>query len=229
MSIKTHVLALTGPAGCGKDTVADLLVTHCEFTKLAFADALRGEVANAFDIDMQLLTRRETKEHPLTALALNKCLNTAFVDRLVASELVEWESGLATPRSPRQILQWWGTDFRRRDNPDYWVNQLKSKISYLIKQGLGKYFVISDCRFANEADMTRNVFNGQIWQITRPGCEIAQDAHVSETTGRDFAPDFVVDNSQGIRHLQQQCLGEYWAHAAGLDGVDVQIRERAAA
>lgn len=47
-----HLIALTGHAGAGKDTTADLLVAHAGFRRLAFADALRGEVSNAFSVSL---------------------------------------------------------------------------------------------------------------------------------------------------------------------------------
>jgi dephospho-CoA kinase len=39
MTQPLQIIAFTGSAGTGKDTAADILVTHCGFTKLAFADA----------------------------------------------------------------------------------------------------------------------------------------------------------------------------------------------
>ena len=41
MTTPFKIIGLTGPKGCGKDTVAALLRTHAGFYSLAFADALR--------------------------------------------------------------------------------------------------------------------------------------------------------------------------------------------
>ena len=52
-SVRTHIIGLTGFAGAGKDTVADLLVAHARFRKLAFADALRaGMPIQAGDVEV---------------------------------------------------------------------------------------------------------------------------------------------------------------------------------
>jgi len=51
----------------------------------------------------------------------------------------------------RRLLQWWGTDFRRAEDPDYWVNMTER---YALKQE-PRIPVFTDVRFPNEADMIR--------------------------------------------------------------------------
>lgn len=217
-----YIVALTGPANCGKDTAADLLATHCGFTKLAFADPLRSEVSEAFGIEPLYLTRRETKEHPMSALALNKCRSSAFVDRMVATGVVPLED-VAKPRSPRQIMQWWGTNYRRVDMAQYWASQTRDRINFMLRQHLSTRFVITDCRFPNEAAMVQKDFHGVLWQITRPGVSVADGAHVSETTGAEFEPDAVIDNDGDVLQLREKVLSEFWAYEAGLDSLKVEI------
>lgn len=216
---KPHVLiGLTGPAGSGKDTVADLLVTHAGFYKMAFADPLRAEVCDAFCIEPLYLSRRETKEHAMSCLALSKCADQAFVDRMA----VHWEADLAMPRSPRQILQWWGTDYRRAQSPNYWAKQTARRVYDLFADRITHRIVITDVRFDNEAELIDR-HGGLVWQVTRPGCDVAPGAHISEVTGEAFKPDAVLHNSHDIKHLQQLVLGEFWAHDAGLESVKVEI------
>jgi hypothetical protein len=227
---KPHVLiGLTGPAGCGKDTVADLLVTHAGFKKIAFADPLRAEISDAFQIDIGHLTRRETKEHPMSAMALIKCADHAFVDRMVVTKKIHHEPWLIqdylnAPRSPRQIMQWWGTDYRRRQKLDYWLSKTARRIHDGLADRSAPRIVVTDLRFDNEADLiTRH--GGLIWRVTRPGCEVAPNAHASEVTGEAFKPEAVINNTHDIKHLQQLVLGEFWAHDAGLAGVTVEIND----
>ena len=40
-----RLIALTGRAGAGKDSVAATLVRHLNYKSIAFADALRAEIA----------------------------------------------------------------------------------------------------------------------------------------------------------------------------------------
>lgn len=224
MSKPFTLIGLTGPAASGKDTVADLLVTHCGFIKFAFADPLRAEVAEAFGIEPLYLTRRETKEHPMTSLALRKCRSDGFVGRLmIAHEEKGLSLDLDAPRSPRQIMQWWGTDYRRQQSQAYWTHQTSARISYMMRERLATRIVITDCRFVNEIDMVRSSYGGLVWQIKRQGINVPESAHPSETDGASFSPNAIINNDHDIRHLQQLVLGEYWAHDAGLAGVKVEI------
>ena len=209
------LIALTGPAGAGKDTVADFLVEHHNYTKLAFADALREEIGRAFDVAVNLLTHRETKEHPMSALALRSCMNPEFIQHVNAD--------LNKPRSPRQIMQWWGTDYRRHQHADYWVSQTARKIDRLLSQGLASRIVVTDCRFADEAALVR-ALGGQLWQIKRDDVGVAPGAHESEVTGEAFAPEVVLNNSYTVKHFQERVLEAYWTSCAGLAPGTVKVR-----
>ena len=197
--------ALCGPAGAGKDTVADYLVEHHGYTKLAFTDALRDEVGRAFDISVKLLTQRETKEHPMSALALIRCMNPEFVHLAAHGDLYK-------PRSPRQIMQWWGTEYRRAQAPHYWVDAFMTRLIKEHQQGNHR-FVVTDVRNTNEAELLREM-GASLWQITRPGFELQPGAHSSETTGAEFAPDFQLVNDHSITHLHKQAYAALTKSAA---------------
>ena len=219
-----HIIGLTGPAGSGKDTAADLLAVHAGFTKLAFADTLRAEVVNAFLIDPAFLTERETKEQPMRCLALSRCLDDGFVVRMVLMHTARNEPlSLDAPRSPRQIMQWWGTDYRRHQHADYWVSQTARKIDRLLSQGLASRIVVTDCRFADEAALVR-ALGGQLWQIKRDDVGVAPGAHESEVTGEAFAPEVVLNNSYTVKHFQERVLEAYWTSCAGLAPGTVKVR-----
>lgn len=211
------IIGLTGPAGSGKDTVADVLCARYGYTKMAFADALRAEVCEAFRIDPRMLTERETKEHPLSALAIGRCADDAFINRMgyVLSQLTGKAADLNAPRSPRQIMQWWGTEYRRAQRDGYWRELLGDavyELDYLHCRSDSARVVVTDVRFADEADSLRvlatnlDQSEAQIWQITRPGHEVAAGAHASETSGAQFNPDRVIDNAFDMGHLEQRVL-----------------------
>lgn len=218
-----HIIGLTGFAGAGKDTVADLLVTHARFRKLAFADALRAEVANGFGVSMQSLSDPLTKHNPTTALRMRRAPRD-FLASVVLSLGVaspdhrtplsdEW---LDEARTPRQILQWWGTEYRRAQHVSYWTRTMVSRIVGYQREG-EKRFVITDVRFDNEAQMVRNL-GGLLWQVTRPGCDgQAEGAHVSATAGSQFKPDVILANLHDVGHLQNVVLSEFVARECSLD------------
>lgn len=220
-----HVIGLTGPKGSGKDTAANLLRNHCGFTVVAFADALRREVCTAFREEPIVFTRRETKEHPLTSLALRRCLDDSFTGCMALQHMDRGINlDLDAPRSPRQIMQWWGTEYRRLTDPDYWVKAMEHRVHFLLHSNTTARIAVTDVRFSNEAAMVRDDdFSGVIWQITRPGCHVPFDAHVSEVDGAQFGPDDLIDNDGDVDQLREKVLGLWWAYEAHLSHVDVRI------
>ena len=203
------IIGLTGLAGAGKDTVADTLVTHAGFSKIAFADALRLEVAGAFNLggDMSILTDRATKEVPTNALRFSRCNELRFVERMYDQHAGErpdfdYEEWSATPRSPRQVMQWWGTEYRRAEEENYWTNRVAIRI---LSAYQGTRWVITDCRFANEARAIRSI-GGELWQVMRPGHMSVEGGHASQNDGTYFKPEAVVMNGSTITGLMHTTL-----------------------
>ncbi len=54
----------------------------------------------------------------------------------------------------RPVLQIWGTEFRRAQDPDYWVAQADQKISRH-RSRIDRPIVFNDVRFQNEIDLLR--------------------------------------------------------------------------
>lgn len=218
--MRPHIIGLTGPAGCGKDTVALLLATHAGFAQLAFADAVRAQIFNAFQVDESLFTRRDLKELPTEALAIARCADDAFTGVMVKSfTLHQLQTELHAPRSPRQIMRLWGTEYRRNScGSDYWTRILKARI-HIQQQGQQYRHVVSDVRFDNEAEAIRSM-GGKIWQIKRPDLPL-DTSHSSETDGSRFKPEVVINNRHDMRHLQRLVMGAWFMAETGLQGHDL--------
>lgn len=185
------LIALCGAAGAGKDTVADMLPAR----KLAFADALYREVAEAWGVEQHVLRCRETKELESPILSVAHCKDLGFRTNC-------WRDFHNRPRSPRQILQWWG-DYRRDQNTGYFVWRLARELLEETDD-----VVITDVRFPNEAAMVRQL-GGQIWQIRRPGYEAGGTGHASDTDGSEFEPDRVIQNEGGLEDLRATVLAAW--------------------
>ena len=185
------LIALCGAAGAGKDTVADMLPAR----KLAFADTLYAEVAEAFGVTETRLRDRATKETPIRELAQDQTFSDDFDDFMEENHGTHWSDD--TPRSPRQVLQRWG-DYRRAQDPDYFVKLMRPDGDA----------VITDVRFPNEAALVRQL-GGQLWQIRRPGYEAGGTGHASDTDGSEFAPDLVVTNGGSLEDLRATVLAAW--------------------
>jgi len=194
------LLGFAGHAGSGKDTCAQILAAY-GFRSIAFADALRGEVAEAWRIDARMLSDRETKEWDIPALAIANCADTAFVRQM---QLCGHD--LQAPRSPRFIMQRWGTEYRRAQDGDYWVKLVVRWAGCM--RGAGWHqLAITDVRFRNEMAAVRSL-GGHVLRVHRPDAQpLAADTgeHVSEAL--PLIEDLpIVHNDGDLGHLESELV-----------------------
>jgi hypothetical protein len=211
-----QVVGLIGLKGAGKDTAAAFLKTR-GFVRVAFADALYLEVAQTYSVELDLLQNRDTKETPLEALPLKHCRDTRFIAvcRILDPNGTN-EEFLEKWRSPRQILQWWGTDYRRKIDKDaYWLDIVRD----VIEADPGANFVITDVRFPNEAQFVTDI-GGKLARIRRPSLEAlaAQEreadstfAHTSETALLHWKTDYEFINEDGNPKKLQETILEVFS------------------
>lgn len=200
---KTFILALTGYPDVGKDTVAGILSPQHGFATIAFADALRREVAEAWRIDSRMLAARPTKELPLPALAVGMCSAPAFV---------RWchDAGesLKEPRSPRWALQTWAT-YQRRFDASYYARIVDRWIIRQVGVGWNR-IVVSDLRDPVEETVLRQL-GAKVVRIHRPDAKPISGAtasHISEQHHRIKADaDIVNDGSiEALAEVTLRCV-----------------------
>jgi|TARA_R110000851_G_scaffold51669_4_gene122571 hypothetical protein len=144
--MKRHIIGLCGFIGCGKGTVADILVQDHGFTKISFADKLKNGTANVFGWDRAMLEgdtkiSREWRETP---------------DEF-------WSKELGHDMTPRRALQLFGTDCMRNGfSHEIWVLLVKREL----QENPATNFVIPDVRFFNERDMLHDM-SGVTWRVKR--------------------------------------------------------------
>ena len=201
---KPLIIALTGRPGAGKDSIADVLAPQQGFVRIAFADALRREVAEAWRIDLRMLTDRPTKELELPALAAGMCSDPAFM-RWVA----DGGDSLTAPRSPRWTLQRWAS-FKRQFTPDYFASIVERWIRRQLGSGWTR-IVVTDLRDPVEEAMLRRL-GAKVVRVHRP--ELAAmpadtAMHVSEQHHRIKADaDILNDGSmQALADAVLECVG----------------------
>ena len=91
----------------------------------------------------------------------------------------EADADMTDPLCPygkqRTLLQWWGTEFRRNVNPDYWINRLADKL----KKDQPEIALISDMRFPNEFAFVEE--RGETIRVDNPRLPpLPPSAHPSE-------------------------------------------------
>lgn len=233
---KIKVIGLIGLKGAGKDTCAQYLVEQRGFKRAAFADKLYKEVAEAFNVSIEFLGNRDTKETPLKELTIANCNDTQFgaiIQELKNKELAIQAAELKAaiergdpvleyiPQeffretdwlSPRQVMQFWGTDYKRKFVQDsYWLDVVRDEIFQFPRD-----YVITDVRFNNEAnfieelegqvievDGEQYVIDSQLIRIRREKLERAFDCldlskqHSSETELRNRKVKVELENEEG--------------------------------
>lgn len=163
------VLGLAGMAGAGKD-----------YTYSRLAEALQ-DVRPVYRVSFADELRYE-----LDALLNLPRGNSAF-----------WSKPY--PEPVRWILQHYGTDYRRAQDPDYWVHLAMAHAEDVLDTEPDALIVVTDVRFENEAEAIRDMPGGVVAEVVAADpVRIARigtlpPAHASEVI--DFEPDYRIDNN----------------------------------
>ncbi len=210
---RPRLIALTGHAGAGKDTAASFLVSAAGYQAIAFADALRAEIVEAWRIDVRMLQDPATKEIPLPALAAGNCGDPGFV-RYVQGGVTGGRYMVAPPRSPRWVMQQWG-DFQKRRHGDAYYADIV--VRWLLRQaGTGwRRLVVTDLRFPHEEAALRSLapeFDVRVVRVHRPQLAHAVPAMAADTAAHDsnrierIRADVDITNEGTLAALAEQVL-----------------------
>lgn len=169
--MKTVIIGFGYKAYNGKDTAANAILETFKhkfyIKKYALADALKVEVFKAFG----------SGALPEGAPAVD---NAKLQGRIMnygghAQQMIDWVNLNKT--ALRTTLQWWGTEYRRAMDANYWVDLLDKRISADAPQ----VALVADVRFRNEMGWIRGR-GGTVIKVTRTGKTLPSHAmsHVSE-------------------------------------------------
>ncbi len=153
------IIALKGPAQCGKTTLANVLDAEFQYRgfkvkRTAFSDFVRAEITE--------FLQAAYASHPIGGGEYPQWvkdlmnLMPSWVDTYWDRECPKDQFAIINdlkkrpaPRHIRAIQQWWGQDYRRAQDPLYWIKQsFAANVEYLLDPD---YIVIEEsCRQENE-------------------------------------------------------------------------------
>jgi hypothetical protein len=163
---KTTIIGFGYKARRGKDTAVSAIVKAfpAYVRRYAFGDALKEEV------EWAAWMRADDGMPRMAGIRQG-------LQRLCKWAGVPYDS---TADKQRPLLQWWGTEYRRAQDPHYWTKRLTEKIFREQPQ----FALISDLRFFNE----RGICDFTV-RMDRPGFEIDDGSHHISERQLDVLPD----------------------------------------
>ena len=203
------IIGFAGKAATGKTTaahhLAPLLDKECKIIPMAMV--LRDEV--------EAFLREVGAEEavPLVYGDQNDKVTVFYIDEEKAhKECPMWAGFVADHKdiqdkdglsavTVRRILQWWGTEYRRAQAPDYWTKAWSRKIEQFDLDNT--HILIDDVRFINELN-TIKAHGGLIVKIERPGFDGANN-HASETSLDDYSDwSYVIVNDGTLGEFKEK-------------------------
>ena len=141
MNLKLRLVGLHGFRGCGKDTISEHLVqTYSNCKRISFGDMLRDELSQVFDIEYSALFDRskDYEYSQVTWAYFNERIRKLY-GRSYGKEFLTY----------RQLMQIYGTDYRRYEDQNYWLNKWRDEVNRTPED---MCIIAPDVRFANEAE-----------------------------------------------------------------------------
>jgi hypothetical protein len=175
--------------GAGKDTIATHLQDRHGYAVIRFSTPLKAEV--------KVRLRRT-----LSALATLNGLRSGPGES--QSDFLEWVLTVAKPHGVRELLQEYGTEVRRQDDPAYWINAWDREYTKHRARNSHIPVVVPDVRFANEARTIERA-GGVVIRVERANLGTLDLAsHASELGLRRYDYIKVFHNNGTVTDLQVQ-------------------------
>lgn len=180
---------ISGKMASGKDTVgdsiADILRQNKHIVgKYSYASPLRKEIddiVNLVDIT------------PDTLVSLN--ITADNVKYL--KETLDGDSVYDRTTNARKALQQWGTDIRRKQNVNHWVNKVAEYVIHELANNRSVY--ITDARFPNEVELIDDLGLGVI------RLEVSDEIRIKRIKERDG----LTPTLESINHSSEIILDDY--------------------
>ena len=187
-------IVIAGKMGYGKDYVGSLIKdSFSNIEKISFADALKEEVEHIIN----LIRNNSSLEHLAYEMNVSKDEIKPLYIAMIAFKDINELTVKKKNSTIRFMLQYWGTDVRRKNNENYWVQKTVDKILEINK--LGNVALITDGRFPNELKGVSKL-NGITIQL-----DISKEKQIENLLNRDG----ILPNEEAFNHPSETSYLEY--------------------
>lgn len=182
------LIGICGPAGSGKDTLANGIAAMDVYFVYHFADPIKAALNAMFGWGPAHWENRGWKEEPIP-----------WLERELAA--IGHESEKCSP-SPRYLAQTLGTEWGRETvDQNIWLKIADQKFKRINTSArmeggriMGLGMIVADVRFNNEAKWIKDS-GGLMLEVVRPGQDfISEDSHASEAGVDPALIDAVITN-----------------------------------
>ncbi len=198
------IIGILGKKFAGKDVFASYLKEiDPTIQHINFADKLKEVCAEVFNLGIDIFTDPKKKELDLKyTISIDE-----FLPRL-EKELGFKKKSLKplgkVASTPRELLQYVGTDYVRAYQDDYWTQDHQEKVKSI--KGI---VVVSDVRFPDEGNSIKDQC-GDLVRIIRMSQLMGVDLHKSETSMDHYIADYTVstyeDDFEPLKKLAKELL-----------------------
>ena len=173
-----HLIGLVGPMGCGKTTLAKLLVENHGFIRTRLAEPIKLMLG-------QLLVIQGVPD--------------SEIFEMLDGSKKEIPSPYFDNTTPRHAMQTLGTEWRNLVSQDLWVNIWDRMVHKQLADN--RNVVVDDVRFLHEAARIRSL-KGVVVKIERE--DLQYGTHISETENKSIPTAFTIINNTTPEAMLEQ-------------------------
>lgn len=205
------LFAMSGKMAAGKDTIGDALseLLTKEYSKtiqnVSFGGLIRQEIDDTLSY-YKNVDRKQSLE----------VFNDNLKDVETLYSIIKDQSAFVRSEESRKALQFWGTEVRRKQDPNYWINRMFEYVINTISENVS--INITDARFPNEVDLVEDL-GGKVIRLEisrdlqkvrikeRDGIEVEDSAldHISEIILDNYVFKRKFDNSRKPEIVIKEC------------------------
>lgn len=228
-----HFIVLSGEAGAGKDSTADILVDKFGYRKVSLSDEMKRFCMRLFGWSHDQLfgpSHLRNQPDPKWERPCPKCngsgtyrFEVAYADCSVQCAACGGR-GKINDNSPRRVLQLLGDEWGRQlIHPDIWTMAARPGVEAMLQRG--ERIVINDARFDNDRTNMRDWLGAKLVDVRSANSKndgAAWRQHASELSRpSDDQLDYIIQNDEQYPFPKLQYLVGDMLHALYGEGADV--------